>query len=295
LGKNRGRAGMKKIIRWLIDKEKKAERCYRNAAVLFSGEKELAGFLRSLAEDEKRHREILTKGSKFIQNTSFRPVISVDKETTRKIDIPFKGVEKKMASGSLTKEDLFDCIVTIEYSELNDLFVYVINTLKEWSGDFYASAEEIEEHKKYIEKFFESDPSLGRFLERIRRLPSVSERVLMVDASESTVELFKGILKDKAVVEGAADGKEALEKIRSRTFSAVITDVRVPLIDGIELYKKAIERYPQMNKRILFFTAYEDAEEVAFFKRNNLNYFLKPVSIKEIKETVSEILTRPAA
>jgi CheY-like chemotaxis protein len=295
LGKNTGRAGMKKLIRWLIDKEKKAERCYSNAAALFSGEKELAGFLRILAEDEKRHREILTKGAEFIQKSCCPPVISVDRETTRKINISFKGVEKNIARGSLTKEDLFDCIVTIEYSELNDLFVYVINTLRECPGDFYASAEELEEHKKYIEKFFEADPSLGRFLERIRRLPSVSERVLMVDASESSVELFKAILKDKAVVEGAADGKEALEKIRGRTFSAIITDVRVPLIDGIELYKKAIERYPRMNKRVLFFTAYEDAEKVAFFKRNNLNYFVKPVSIKEIKETVSEILTRPAA
>jgi hypothetical protein len=236
---------MKKIIKWLIDMEKKAERCYKNAAALFPGEKELVMFLETLAEDEKRHCEILTEGSEFIKNIILPPAISVDRDTGQRIDLCFKEVEKNIAKGSLTKEDLFDCMVTAEYSEWNDIFVYAINTLKESSPDFHAAAEEIEEHKKRIEKFFKSDPSLGRFLERIRRLPLVSERVLMVDASESTVELFKAILKDKAVVEGSADGKEALEKILGKTFSAVITDVRVPLIDGIELYKKLSSGIPR--------------------------------------------------
>jgi CheY-like chemotaxis protein len=286
---------MKKIIQWVINREKRAAECYEKAAALFSKDKEFAGFLSCLAEDEKSHGEIMSEASEFVIDNPPSLIISIDDAARQLIDRPFADFEKVVAEGRLTKQALLDCIISIEFSEWNDVFLYMINSVRDCSPDFFPPAADMEQHKRRIERFLESDPELGGFLERIRRLPGVLEdRVLLVADSKTTVDLFTAILKDKAMVDGAAGGQEALAKMGADSFTAVITDVRVPVISGIEFYKKAVEAYPNINEQVLFFTADDDAEQIAFFRENNLKYLIKPVPIRVIRKEVADILKRAA-
>jgi hypothetical protein len=44
----------------------------------------------------------------------------------------------------------------------------------------------------------------------------------------------------------------------------------------------------------LFFTADDDAEQIAFFRENNLKFLIKPVPIRVIRKEVADILKRAA-
>jgi CheY-like chemotaxis protein len=267
---------MKQIIKWLVDVEERAARCYQMAAAFFSEDKELAGFLIQLAEDEGHHRAILGRAAESIKDKRHLPFfMHLDDDSKQKIIQTFVEFEIDIEEGALTKEILFDYLVTAEYSEWNDIFLYVVNTLKD-SVEFIPEAAGMQQHKRRIERLV------------------WQERILVVDNSEMIIDLYSSILKEEGTIDGAANGREALEKLSKEFYAAIITDVEMPVMGGIEFYKKAAEIYPHIKERIIFITGYQDTEKIAFFRRNGLRYLLKPVPLKELKKAVVDILNRPA-
>jgi two-component system cell cycle response regulator CpdR len=71
--------------------------------------------------------------------------------------------------------------------------------------------------------------------------------ILVVDDDRTMLELVKRILEREGIVAHCvASGEEALEQIKEKTFSLMITDLNMPGLDGLELAKKGLELAPQM-------------------------------------------------
>ena len=118
------------------------------------------------------------------------------------------------------------------------------------------------------------------------------EKILVVDDEKTLADLVATILYDEGAIETAANGQEGLKKIGGKYFAAVVTDVDMPVMGGIEFYKKAVEIYPNMKDRFLFFTGSAGEERIAFFNKNNLKYLTKPSPIGDIKKAVVDIISR---
>lgn len=86
----------------------------------------------------------------------------------------------------------------------------------------------------------------------------------------------------------AANGKEALQKIEEQKPDVILTDVVMPIMDGIELAKNVYEQYPEI--RIIFLSGHEEFEYVKkAMEYKASNYLLKPAKIEEIVRVVSEV------
>ncbi len=120
--------------------------------------------------------------------------------------------------------------------------------------------------------------------------PGWQEKILIVDDKVMITNMLKMTLEGEGVVEVAENGAEALDKINERYFRLIISDVDMPVMSGIDLFKKAAALYPSIRDRFLFYTAHSDQERVSFFEKNRLRYLTKPAHIKEIRRTVKEIL-----
>ncbi len=71
--------------------------------------------------------------------------------------------------------------------------------------------------------------------------------ILVVDDDLKMLELVKRILEREGLVAHCVtSGEEALEKMRERTFSLMITDFNMPGLNGLELSRKGLEIAPQM-------------------------------------------------
>ena len=85
----------------------------------------------------------------------------------------------------------------------------------------------------------------------------------------------------------AENGEEALEKVEQLQPDVVITDIRMPYMDGLTLTRRIRQKYPSM--RVLIFSGFDDFEYAQqAIKLNVTEYILKPVNVEEL----SEILTR---
>lgn len=75
----------------------------------------------------------------------------------------------------------------------------------------------------------------------------------------------------------ASNGLEALQAVEQKTPQLVLTDIRMPQMDGIELAGQLHERYPELP--VLIMTAYAEVETaVGALKRGAFDFIIKPVN-----------------
>jgi len=117
-------------------------------------------------------------------------------------------------------------------------------------------------------------------------------RIMLVDDEE---EVRKGIIRkidwQKLGFEVAGDaenGKEALEKIEQLEPDVVMTDIRMPYMDGLALTACIRQKYPSM--KVLIFSGYDDFEYAQqAIKLNVTEYILKPVNVEELTEILCRV------
>ncbi|MDO8445880.1 MAG: response regulator [Deltaproteobacteria bacterium] len=286
---------MKESIDWLVHLDDMAERVYGRAAAFFSDDREFSEFLTQLAWGEALQSRIIGEVAECISNNknNYTSQISLDEDTKRGIESPLVECGNKTDEGKITKEEMLEYMVCYEFSEWNDILLSLIENFKEYSIGFNFIAAKVQQHKRNIERFAELHPELKRFIGNKRSLrPLWQENLLIVDDSDAIIRLLSSILAKEGVIEGAPDGKSALSKLGEKHYSVIITDVGMPLMNGIEFYKRASKIYPNIRERILFYTALDDKGSVSFFKENNLTYLIKPAEISELRKTVGNILNR---
>jgi len=82
-------------------------------------------------------------------------------------------------------------------------------------------------------------------------------------------------------LEIAHNGMEAIEKIEKKLPDIVISDVRMPVMDGMEFCRVVSERWPQIS--LLFMSAYEDFAAAQMAIRHNVkDYILKPFDREQL-------------
>lgn len=282
------------IIRWLALNEQKAATVYKKAASILSGDVEFAAFLTELAGEEQEHRDAITKATAVAGGKKRLPdLVRIDKETEDRVDGYFLLCEKRIETGRLTRADILDFIAATEFSEWNDLFVYVFNSLKRDCREFIPVAAGVQQHKRRIERFLASRPEYGVYLDRIKGLAAVwREKILVVDDEEAITGVLAAILEDEGMIEKAGDGAETLEKLGKGYYAAIVTDMNMPRMNGVEFYEKAAARFPGINSRFLFFTGDCGGETAVFISEHRLRCLQKPARINDIRDAVVEILRR---
>lgn len=116
-------------------------------------------------------------------------------------------------------------------------------------------------------------------------------RILLVDDEDSVRSFLKrGLELDGHTVETACDGEDGLDLLitRNGAFDLLLTDVRMPLMDGIALAHAAQEHWPALT--ILIMTGYSDQHERAQSLENLAGILLKPFTLGELRAQVSRVL-----
>lgn len=115
-------------------------------------------------------------------------------------------------------------------------------------------------------------------------------KILIVDDDPQICETLAEILSDEGFeVEYVLSGEEALQRIDSRYYDVVITDLLLPKIDGMEILTHVKRVKPKMQ--VIMITAFATIENaVEAMKRGANDYIAKPFKINEIQSAIKRVL-----
>jgi DNA-binding NtrC family response regulator len=113
-------------------------------------------------------------------------------------------------------------------------------------------------------------------------------RVLLVDDEEQFLNVLSQRLGTRGIdAETSTSGEEALVKIKNRNFDAIVLDVMMPGIGGIETLKRIRKEYPELQ--IIMLTGQGTVgKAVEAMNEGAIDFMEKPADINKLMDKISE-------
>ncbi len=115
-------------------------------------------------------------------------------------------------------------------------------------------------------------------------------RILVADDDpEDLNNLINVLQNEEYLVDGATNGEQALERLKDKEYHLVITDLRMPKKDGLELLTKIREEYP--NTGVMVITGYPSLDSsIQSLREEAFDYIVKPFDVDYLKVRVASYL-----
>jgi len=120
--------------------------------------------------------------------------------------------------------------------------------------------------------------------------PNPRAKILIVDDKEQMRDVLRKFLSaEDYAVETAADGKDALRKFAENSFDLVLSDIKMPVMDGAELLAEILKINP--NAIVILMTAFGSIEAaVEAIKHGATDYVSKPFQMEDVLFRISRAL-----
>lgn len=118
------------------------------------------------------------------------------------------------------------------------------------------------------------------------------KRILVVEDEKLIAVLLGDMLGgDGHHVDIVHTGRAALDKLAAGAYDLIVSDLRMPVLDGRGLYRELEERHPEMLPRIVFVTGSAlDAGNDSFLLSAKVPWLAKPFTIHALHELTQKVL-----
>lgn len=119
------------------------------------------------------------------------------------------------------------------------------------------------------------------------------KKILIVDDEEAIRLLCAEFLAGATfIAETAVNGLDAMDKLRASAFDAVVLDINMPGLDGIDFYNRAIRKHEGLRDKFLFITGdlFGEIETLSLFAHREKNVLKKPFSKQQLIEALKLIV-----
>lgn len=117
-------------------------------------------------------------------------------------------------------------------------------------------------------------------------MPDLENRILLVDDDAAIVRAYRKALTTEGWnVESAADGREAVDRVRERSFDVIISDVSMPRMNGLE-FLRAVREHDLDVPVILMAGAPDLDSSLRAIEYGAFRYLAKPIDLRVLEQTV---------
>ena len=127
----------------------------------------------------------------------------------------------------------------------------------------------------------------------VKHHASKNYRILVVDDDPEILEYIRGELGEWYKLDGVSNGKEALQALLATHYDLVISDIVMPVMDGISLLKSIKTNSLVSDIPVILLTSKVDAaDRLEGFKKGADAYLPKPFDIKELRIMIDNLVNR---
>jgi two-component system NtrC family sensor kinase len=130
----------------------------------------------------------------------------------------------------------------------------------------------------------------GELADQARR----ARRILVVDDESDVLKLLTDLLQIEGfAVDTAKSGADALSRLEQAEYDALLVDLRMPLVTGVELLDEIARRDPALSRRAIFMTGDQlFGERVALVTRPGVPLVTKPFRAEDLVQALRAVLDR---
>ena len=115
--------------------------------------------------------------------------------------------------------------------------------------------------------------------------------LVVEDEPEVASTLARLLALDDHRVTTARDGRAALKLLQEAEYDLILSDIKMPGLDGLGFYRALVRTHPGMARRIAFVTGDTDPyESHAFLAESGVPYAVKPLTLAEVRRVVRQVL-----
>ena len=127
----------------------------------------------------------------------------------------------------------------------------------------------------------------------MKKLGAAAPRILVVEDEPSIGGLCQRVLTTEGFeVDIAVNGKVAKDMIEEKQYTLYLIDIKLPVMNGKEVYEWLQEKYPQLVSRVIFTTGSILIEDVMFIERAGRPFLPKPFSPDQLRAIVRQVARR---
>jgi DNA-binding NtrC family response regulator len=121
-----------------------------------------------------------------------------------------------------------------------------------------------------------------------------TDKVLLVDDEPEFTEVLGQRMESRGLaVDVAMSGREALEKVEATSYDAIVLDLLMPEMDGIETLKQLLQKNPDLQ--VILLTGHATLEKgVEAIKIGAADFLEKPAEIQRLMEKIEQATAKKA-
>jgi two-component system NtrC family sensor kinase len=118
--------------------------------------------------------------------------------------------------------------------------------------------------------------------------PVGAKTILVVDDEPEIAAIVVEVLeRDGHRAETTLNGAEALRRLEQHGYDLIVSDTKMPVLDGIDFYRELERRFPALLPRLIFVTGdVLDAEKRRFLESTGVPFLTKPLDLTEMRRVV---------
>ena len=119
-----------------------------------------------------------------------------------------------------------------------------------------------------------------------------AKNILVVEDNENIRQLYKILIGQKynaTVASFAENGKEGLEACKKTEPDLILTDIKMPLMNGIEFHRHLKSTAPHLANRVAFISAGFRNDHLDYIRENNCKYLEKPFEMEAFHELIGSM------
>ncbi len=121
----------------------------------------------------------------------------------------------------------------------------------------------------------------------------INKKILFVDDDKNIANMFVDLFTKGLGIEAhcAYDGKEGLNLLNKNNYDLIITDIKMPILNGHQMISNILEKDKEKDIKVIFLSGYKEEFYSDLLKeyRNNIVYISKPISTIKLQSALIKL------